>query len=304
MADSFRPPERIGFVGLGNMGAPMARRLAAAGFRLAVADANHEAVTRFADQTACERPADLESLGAGCRAVITMLPNGRVVRTVLMQDHGVVAGLKPGSFVIDMSSSAPTGTLRLAQELERKDIALLDAPVSGGVKKAVDGTLAIMTGGEAGAVERCRPVLEAMGKVFTTGGPGSGHAMKALNNYLSAASLSATAEAVIAGAAFGLDPKLMIDVLNASTGRSATTEFKYPTYVLPRTFDSGFALGLMAKDLRLALELAQATGAPSVLLEEVARLWADAEQKLGFRADHTEIVRYLESRAGAKPAQS
>ena len=296
MPDSIQPPERIGFVGLGNMGAPMARRLATAGYALAVTDSNADATTRFAAQAACERPPNLAALGAASRAVITMLPDGQIVRKVLLDPGGVAAGLKAGSLVIDMSSSAPTGTRQLAAELAKRSIALVDAPVSGGVRKAIDGTLAIMAGGEADAVKACRPILETMGKVFPTGKPGSGHAMKALNNYLSATTLTATAEAILAGTQFGLDPKLMIDVLNASTGRSATTEFKYPTYVLPRTFDSGFALGLMAKDLRLALELARSTGAPHVLLEEVSSLWDRAEQQLGFRADHTELVKFLESR--------
>jgi 3-hydroxyisobutyrate dehydrogenase len=296
MASSIIPPGPIGFVGLGNMGTPMARRLASAGYSLHVAEANPDAVKRFAATTACEQPRDLKSLAANCRVVIAMLPDGHVVRQVVAAGDGIAAGLKPGSVIIDMSSSAPLGTRGLAAELAMRGIPLIDAPVSGGVKKAIDGTLAIMVGGESGVIERCRPVLEAMGKVFLTGGPGSGHAMKSLNNYLSATSLSAVAEAVIVGRQFGLDPKLMIDVLNASTGRSATTEFKYPTYVLPRTFDSGFALGLMAKDLRLALDLARSTGSPDALLEQVARLWAKAEQKLGPNADHTEIVKFIERR--------
>lgn len=294
MASSIIPPGPIGVIGLGNMGAPMARRLAAAGYSLQVADGSQDAVQRFAATTACEHPRDLKSLAAQCGAVITMLPDGHIVRQVVMAVDGLAAGLKPDSVLIDMSSSAPVGTRELAAKLAHKGIALVDAPVSGGVKKAIDGTLAIMVGGESAAIERCRPVLEAMGKVFLTGGPGSGHAMKSLNNYLSATSLSAVAEAVIVGGQFGLDPKLMIDVLSASTGRSATTEFKYPTYVLPRTFDSGFALGLMAKDLRLALELARATAAPTALLEQVVELWNRAEQKLGPRADHTELVKFLE----------
>jgi 3-hydroxyisobutyrate dehydrogenase len=304
MADSFAPPVPIGFVGLGNMGAPMARRLAAAGFRLAVADANRDAIERFAAETPCEVPAGLTALGAACNAVITMLPDGQVVRKVLMESAGVAAGLEPGAVVIDMSSSAPTGTRELAGELAKRRVVLIDAPVSGGVRKAIDGTLSIMAGGDRASIERCRPILETLGKVFLTGAAGSGHTMKALNNYLSAATLTATAEAVVIGARFGLDPKVMVDILNASTGRSATTEFKYPTYVLPRRFDSGFALGLMAKDLRLALDLARATGSPDALLEEVARRWAEAEQALGFRADHTEVVRFIEQQAAERPVRA
>jgi 3-hydroxyisobutyrate dehydrogenase len=294
MADSILPPERIGFVGLGNMGKPMARRLAAAGFALAVSDRDASVVERFAAEVPCERPAALRALGEMCRIVITMLPDGNAVRSVLLGPDGLAAGMHAGGIVIDMSSSAPAGTRQLAAELGSHELHLLDAPVSGGVRKAVDGTLAIMAGGDAAVLERCRAILECMGRVFAAGGSGTGHAMKALNNYLSAATLSVTAEAVLAGERFGLDPKTMIEILNASTGRSNSTELKYPAYILPRSFDSGFALGLMVKDLRLALELAHDVQAPALLLEQVAALWQRADQRLGAGADHTEIVRYLE----------
>jgi 3-hydroxyisobutyrate dehydrogenase len=295
MNDSFSPPERLGFVGLGNMGAPMALRLARAGFRLVVADAVPAAVARFAAQAPCEQPARLEELG-GCRAVITMLPDGDAVRQVLLGEGGIAAGLAAGSVVIDMSSSSPVGTRALATELAARRIALVDAPVSGGVRKAVDGTLAIMAGGEEATVARCRPIFAPLGQLFVAGSSGSGHAMKALNNYLSAANLAIAAEAVIAGERFGLSAETMITILNASTGRNTATEQKYPAYVLPRNFASGFALGLMAKDLRLALEVARSTGAPATLLEACAQLWSAAEGELGFRADNTEVVKYLEAR--------
>ena len=136
-----------------------------------------------------------------------------------------------------------------------------------------------------------------MGKVFVTGGPGTGHAMKSMNNFLSAANLAIAAEAVIAGQRFGLDPKTMIDIFNASTGRNTGTDSKYPNNVLPRTFNSGFALGLMAKDLRLALEVANSTHAPVDLLKSCANIWAEAEKQLGGKADNTEVVKYLESLA-------
>jgi 3-hydroxyisobutyrate dehydrogenase len=287
--------DRIGFVGLGNMGAPMARRLVNAGHELVVADANPEAVERFAAGSKCERAPSLPSLGERCQVVITMLPNGQIVRDVLLGANGIAPRLAAGSVVIDMSSSSPLGTRELAADLAKRGIPLVDAPVSGGVKKAADGTLAIMVGGEAEPVARVTPILEVMGKVFPTGGSGSGHAMKSLNNFLSAANLAVAAEAVIAGQRFGLDPANMIAILNASTGRNTGTDSKFPNNVLPRTFDSGFALGLMAKDLRLALEVARSTGAPAGLLELTAQLWANAEQQLGGKADNTEIVKYLES---------
>jgi 3-hydroxyisobutyrate dehydrogenase len=297
MANEFAPPETIGFVGLGNMGAPMARRLAGAGYRLIVADAVPAAVEKFRAGTKADVAASLKDLGAACRLIITMLPDGKIVRSVLMGESGIAAGLTPGAIVIDMTSASPVGTRELGVELAARGISLLDAPVSGGVGRAAEGKLSIMAGGDPELLARCKSILETMGQVFLTGAAGSGHAMKALNNYLSAANLAIAAEAVLAGERFGLDPDLMIRIFNASTGRNTATDHKYPKFVLPRTFDSGFSLGLMAKDLRLALELANDSGSPTDLLKMTVDMWAKAEQQLGFRADNTEIVKYLESRA-------
>jgi 3-hydroxyisobutyrate dehydrogenase len=293
MAAGFSPPERIGFVGLGNMGAPMATRLAQAGYTLVVADSAADTLARFSAAVRCQTAAQPREFEA-CGVLITMLPDGHSVRRVVLGDGGIAASLPAGAVVIDMSSSSPVGTRALAAELSHLGIHFVDAPVSGGVRKALDGSLAIMAGGELATVERCRPLLEVLGRVFATGPAGSGHAMKALNNYLSAANLAVAAEAIIAGERFGLDPATMVSILNASTGRNSATEQKFPAYVLPRNFASGFAIGLMAKDLRLALEVARATGAPSTLLESCAQLWSDAERQLGFRADNTAVVRYLE----------
>jgi 3-hydroxyisobutyrate dehydrogenase len=295
MENSISPPERIGFVGLGNMGAPMARRLMNAGYPLTVADASADAVQRFLSNEGAEPARSLRELGSSCRVVITMLPDGNAVREVLLSDNGVASGLRPGSIAIDMSSAAPISTREIHDELARRGVSLIDAPVSGGVKKAGEGTLAVMAGGDADIVARCRSLLENFGKIFLTGGSGSGHALKSLNNYLSAAALAITAEAVMAGERFGLDPGTMLEVLNASTGRNTATDHKYPTFVLPRTFNSGFALGLMAKDLRLALDLVRSMGTPCRLLEDCTALWSRAESQLGGRADNTEIVKYLES---------
>ncbi len=297
----FLPPERVGFIGLGNMGTPMARRLIGAGYKLAVADALAATMDKFVAEPAnagsSERSAGAEALGKTCRVLITMLPDGKIVRDVLLGANGVAKHLAAGSVIIDMSSSSPVGTRELHADLAKLGIPLVDAPVSGGVKKAIDGSLAIMAGGDGAMVERCRKLLEPMGKVFVTGGPGTGHAMKSMNNFLSAANLAVAAEAVIAGQRFGLDAKTMIDIFNASTGRNTGTDSKYPNNVLPRTFNSGFALGLMAKDLRLALEVANSTHAPVDLLTSCANIWAEAEKQLGGKADNTEVVKYLESRA-------
>jgi 3-hydroxyisobutyrate dehydrogenase len=299
MPEEFLPPERIGFVGLGNMGAPMARHLIAAGYRLLAADANPAALESLCTSSQCEQARSLVDLGRACRLVITMLPDGAAVRQVLLGDEGIAAGLSPGCVVLDMSSSEPLGTRELGAKLADSGISLVDAPVSGGVKRAVEGTLAIMAGGEPAAIARCRPVLARLGQVFCSGASGSGHAVKALNNYLSAVALAATAEAMMAGESFGIEPTTLLEILNHSTGRNTATEQKYPAFVLPRSFNSGFALGLMAKDLRIALDLAESLGSPNALLGECAALWSRAERLLGFRADNTEIVRYLERLRGS-----
>lgn len=290
------PPERIGFIGLGQMGAPMVRNLARAGFQVAVADANAQAVARIHAEVACEAPASLAALGAGCRVAITMLPDGNAVREVLL-----AMNLPRDAIVIDMSSSSPMGTRELGRVLAERGVALVDAPVSGGVKKAVDGSLSIMAGGDPATIERVRPVLAAMGKqIFLTGPLGSGHAMKALNNYVSAAGLAAAAEAVLAGNRFGLDPAAIVAILNASTGKNNSTENKFPQFVLSRAFNSGFSLGLMVKDLRTALDVAHATGTPAPLGEACVEAWARAEQLLGGQVDHTAVVKYWERLAGSE----
>ena len=294
MKNKLEAPAKIGFIGIGNMGVPMAHLLVEAGYQLYIADKSPDAVQRFARAHRCDIPPDFSSLGSACRVVITMLPDGHIVREVLLGKEGVALAMARDSIIIDMSSSSAVGTKKLHEDLEQNKITLIDAPVSGGVKKAVDGTLAIMAGGDKEAVEYCRPMLEVMGRVFHTGIPGSGHAMKALNNYLSAASLASSSEAVMVGTRFGLDPRLMIEILNASSGRSNSTEIKFPNYILNQQFNSGFALGLLAKDLRLALEIAQTTETPASLLETCAGIWDQAEVRLGGHADHTEVIRYLE----------
>lgn len=294
MADApISPPSVIAFLGLGKMGLPMAAQLLRAGFTVRGFDPVEAARAALvaAGGEACD-----SAVGAAHKAaaVITMLPDGRAVRAVLLDGRNPVAdGLPRGTLVLDMSSSAPIGTQELAKELAERGIGLVDAPVSGGVKRAVDGSLAIMAGGPEALVERARPILAAMGKsIFATGPAGSGHAMKALNNYVSAAGLTAACEALRVGAAFGLDAGVMTDVLNASTGRNNSTEVKLKPFVIPKNYASGFAMALMAKDLRTADELAQALGVASPLSGVVTAMWGKADAQLAG-ADHTEIDRYL-----------
>lgn len=286
----------VGFVGIGNMGAPMARRLAGAGHALVLFDLHPEA----AEAIAAEAPSvtvarDLGALAERCATVITMLPDAAAVRGVVLgREGGLVPGLARGSVVVDMSSSAPLATRALGEELEPHGIALIDAPVSGGVPRARDGTLTIMAGGDPETLVSVEPMLAAMGTVHRTGPLGSGHAMKALNNYVSAAGLLAVCEALIVARAFGLDPHVLNGVLNASTGRNNTTDKKVEPYILSGAFDSGFALDLMRKDVGIAHELAERLALDAPWLTGCADLLERAAATLGPGADHTAAFAYLE----------
>lgn len=289
---------RIAFLGLGKMGLPMASRLVAAGWTVAGFDPAPAAAEAFAAAGGTVA-ASARAAAQGAGVVVTMLPDGGAVRAVLAGPDGVAGCLAAGAIAIDMSSSAPVGTRDLAHELARTGIRLIDAPVSGGVKRAVDGTLAIMVGGDPDAAAAVRPLLERLGtSIFATGPIGSGHAMKALNNYVSAAGLTAACEALRIGAGFGLDPALMTDILNVSTGRNNSTEVKLKPYVIPQSYTSGFSMALMAKDLRTADDLARHEGVPAPLSRAVAGLWQDALADLGDGADHTAIDLFLARRPG------
>lgn len=282
---------RVGFIGVGNMGAPMVRNLTKAGWKVTVYDTDPARVKEF---TAA---GSLSELAAACDVVITMLPDGHIVRRVALGraegEDCLANGFKQGALIIDMSSSAPVGTRELGADLAKRGIKLLDAPVSGGVKGAVAGTMSIMVGGEQSLAEAYDELLAAMGKRFYVGALGSGHAAKVLNNYVSAAGLAAAAEAVRVAKSFGIDPHTLISVINASTGRNNSTENKFEQFILNEKYNSGFALGLMAKDLTLAMEVADKCGVPAELGKATLDMWKKAEHALGATADHTAIARYV-----------
>ncbi|MCO5066256.1 MAG: NAD(P)-dependent oxidoreductase [Rhizobiaceae bacterium] len=291
--------DTVAFVGLGRMGAPMVRCLAKAGYKLRLYDVDRSISDQLAAETGGEAAASLSRLGQDAGIVILMLPNSKIVEQVCLGSEGregLVDGLGTGGLIIDMSSSNPMATRTLGATLKENGIALVDAPVSGGIRKAVDGTLSIMVGGDdEAACQRATPVLEAMGKTFRTGALGSGHAIKALNNYVSAAGLAAACEAVVVAKSFGLDPALMIDVINASTGRNHSTEIKIKPFVLSGEFrKAGFALDLMTKDVETAADLADRLGLSLPGLDAARQLWKEAAAKLDKGADHTEIFRYIE----------
>lgn len=296
----------IGFVGLGNMGVPMVLRLAGAGYRVQGFDSGEAAGVALDATDGYSRAATLSQVAAGAKAVILMLPNSTIVAQVLL-DGGLLDSMGEGSTLIDMGSSQPAETQRMAKEAERRRVRMIDAPVSGGVPAAKDGSLTVMVGGPQAWADDCWSALEEIGKHVVYAGPvGAGHALKALNNLLSASHLLASSEALVIGTRFGLDPKVMMDAINGSSGRSWSTLTKWPRYVLPRNFTSGFLMSLLVKDTRIAVELAQASGVSAPHAEATLALWQAAAEELPPDADHTDIHRWVEkhsvSRDGRTPA--
>ena len=296
----------VGVIGIGNMGAPMAANLVRAHFSVLVFDVDRVRAERVASDIGASAAANLGALGRNADVIVTMLPTGHDVRQVLLEaDNGALAAaLKPGSVVIDMSSSDPVGTRELGSLLAARSLALVDAPVSGGVPRAKDGTLAIMIGGEAMVIVRVKPVLAALGnRLFEVGGLGCGHAMKALNNFLAATGFAAAAEAMMVGRRFGLDPAIMIDVVNVSTGRNFSTESTIKQQVLTGNFASGFALGLLAKDVKIAADLADAIGMDAPLGRLVRDLWGEARDDIGGDRDHTRAAQAWETKRMRRAAE-
>lgn len=287
---------RIGFIGLGNMGTPMSRRLVEAGFPVTGTDLSAENRARLDASGGTSVETALE-VAQSADVLILMLPNSSIVESVLEAD-GVAAALPADAIVVDMSSSEPLRTRDLAARLESAGgPELVDAPVSGGVSGATKGSLTIMVGGEEKTIQTLRQVLEVLGKVRHTGAVGSGHALKALNNLLSATHLLVTSEAMAAGQEFGLDPNTMLEVFNASSGRSGSTENKWPNFILPGSYDSGFGLALMLKDMKIAASLAESLGRPALLGACAVELWGQAAAELDPASDHTEIARWADAKS-------
>jgi 3-hydroxyisobutyrate dehydrogenase len=294
----------IGFIGIGNMGSRMAAHLVRAGHALTVFDIAGERARQFADEHQARATDRLAEVARGADAIITMLPSGREVRDVVleMQDGALAANLRRGSVVIDMSSADPVGTRTLGQQLAARGIGLVDAPVSGGITGAEKATLVIMIGGESAAVAAARPILERLGnRLFEVGGPGCGHAMKCLNNFLAGTSFAAATEALRVGRKFGLDPAVMVDIINVSTGRSFATDVVIKEHVLNEKFATGFALGLLTKDVGIATDLAEQIDVPAPIGELIRELFRDASAGVGGDADHTRAAPWWDQRA-LKPA--
>jgi 3-hydroxyisobutyrate dehydrogenase len=291
---------KLGFVGLGNIGEPVVRHLLQAGYEVLVHDARAEAVSRL-DDTPARPVGDLKVLASAADAVLLSLPNSTVVEEVVLGEGGLTEGLSAGKVLIDTSSSRPSSTRAIARKLAERGADMLDAPVSGGVLRAKEGTLSVIVGGKQEVFERCSPILEAFGgKIFYVGDHGSGHLVKSLNNLLSATTLASAAEALILARRAGISPETFVEVINASNGRSYSTEVKLPRYVLDGSFDDGFALGLMVKDLKIALETAEELGLPMLVGSALGQVWQAADAQ-GYGAEgHTAIYAFLEELAGRK----
>jgi len=289
----------VGFIGIGNMGRPMAANLVKGGYQVVVYDLDAKRAQNVAGAIGAKAAASLADLGKSVDAVVTMLPTGKEVRACLLESESgaLAANLPKGALVIDMSSADPVGSRQTHTDLAKRGLAFVDAPVSGGVPRATDGSLAIMIGGDTAAVAAAKPVLSKMGqRLFEVGGPGNGHAMKALNNFVAGTAFIAVSEALLVGEKFGLDPTTMVDIMNVSTGKNFNTEHVAKQHLVSRQFASGFALGLLAKDVGIAADLAKAIDVPSPLIGTSAHLLGEARDRVGAEKDHTLAYSFWESR--------
>jgi 3-hydroxyisobutyrate dehydrogenase-like beta-hydroxyacid dehydrogenase len=287
----------IGFIGLGKMGFPMARRLVEAGHQLIVFDQRKEAADKLMalGAAAASSPKDVADRA---ETVLASLPSLQASLDVGTGAGGVIEGKRIKRFV-DLSTVGSGMAVRIHDLLAKRNIVQVDCPVSGGVGGAEKGTLAVMVSGPKADFELLKPALAVIGKVFFIGEkPGSAQTMKLANNLLSATAVVATSEAVVMGVKSGLDPAVMIDVINSGSGMNTASRDKFPRAILPRSFDFGFATGLMVKDVRLFLEEAKALGMSMEVAEAVGRLWEVVIREMGAESDFTTAIKPIEKAAG------
>lgn len=292
---------KIAFVGLGLMGVPMAKNLLKAGYQIVGFDLNKEVAAKFSGDKGFQFVSSPEQAIEDANITILMLPDSSIIDSVLWGNDGskgIASKLSKNSYLIDMSSSSPISSKENNHQLEKLGIKFVDAPVSGGVKKAIDGSLAIIVGGKKEHFDEVYPLLECMGKsIVHVGDAGAAHAVKALNNYVSAAGLIAASEALNAANKFGLDPHVVNKVFNASTGRNNTTENKVENFMLNDAFNSGFSLALMRKDVQIALSFIENMNCYANLARQCVLTAKEADEKLGKGADHTAMYDYVRSQA-------
>jgi 3-hydroxyisobutyrate dehydrogenase-like beta-hydroxyacid dehydrogenase len=288
-----------GFIGLGQMGFHMARRLVEAGHRVMVFDTQRDAMDRLVALGA-QAGGSPRAIADEVETVMVSLPTPDIVLAVATGPDGVIEGKRVRRFV-DLSTTGAVMAKRIFELLKAKNIVQIDCPVSGGTTGAEKGTLALMVSGPRGEVKAIEPLLPAIGKTFFIGErPGAGQTMKLCNNFLSAAAMTATSEAMVMGVKAGLDPRIMLDVINSGTGRNTATEDKFGRVVLPRTFNLGFTVGLMNKDLKLCLAEGKALGVPMEVAETVTRMLQIACDENGPDKDLTTVVQPVERRAGVE----
>jgi 3-hydroxyisobutyrate dehydrogenase-like beta-hydroxyacid dehydrogenase len=287
----------IGFIGLGKMGFPMARRLIEAKHQLVVFDTRKDAVDRLVALGA-QAASSPKEVADRTETVMASLPSLQASLDVATGKDGVIDGKKIKRFV-DLSTVGSQMAVRIHDLLKARGIVQIDSPVSGGVGGAEKGTLAVMVSGPKAEFEAIKPALEVIGKVFFIGEkPGSGQTMKLANNFLSATAMVATSEAVVMGVKSGLDPNVMIEVINAGSGLNTASRDKFPRAVLPRSFDFGFATGLMVKDVRLCLDEMKSLGLSMEVAEAVGRLWEVVIREMGPESDFTTAIKPIEKGAG------
>lgn len=287
----------LGFIGLGRMGAPMCGRLLEAGHAVAVFDTDAAAIRRLADRGAVPAASPRE-VADRAQTILLSLPTAEIVQRVALGPDGIAGGSACRT-VIDLSTIGPKGAEALAEGLAAHGIATIDAPVSGGVTGAEKGSLAVMAAGAPEVLAAIRPVLERFGRVFAAGPrPGMGQAVKIINNLMSVTALAIASEALVLGRAAGLDPDTLIEIVNASSGRSNASEDKIPRFVLPRSFDFGFALELSNKDTRLCMELAEELDMPMVVGSAARQMLKIALATQGPAADLTSLIRPIEDWMG------
>jgi 3-hydroxyisobutyrate dehydrogenase-like beta-hydroxyacid dehydrogenase len=287
----------IGFIGLGNMGAPMAKRLIEAGHKLVVYDTRNDAVVPFVALGA-QLASSPQDVADRVETVMASLPSLAISKKVALGEGGVIYGKRVKRF-IDLSTTGARVAAEIFEELAKKSIVQIDSPVSGGIGGAKKGTLAVMVSGPSAEIEKVKDALAVFGRVFVIGEkPGMAQTMKLANNFLSATAMAATSEAVAMGVKAGLDAKVMIDVINAGSGRSTASDQKFPQSILPRTFNYGFTTGLMLKDVRLCTEEARALDVPDAVMSAVLDQWELTNSEFGADSDFTNIVKMIERRAG------
>ena len=294
---------RVAFLGLGAIGRPMARHLAPPRTDLTVWNRTRSRATSFATETGAHAAATPREAAARADIVITCLPSSREVEKLLAGTDGLLAGLEPGSILVDCTSGDPATSRRIAARLAESSSAFLDAPVSGGTTGAVRAALTVMCGGEAATLDKVRPVLAAFGSnIVHCGGVGTGHALKSVNNAMLAVHLWSLAEGLAALTKAGVSAKVALDVINASSGRSNASQNLFPERVLSRAFPRTFRLALLDKDVGIAAAVARDARVPSPMLQLAAELFGAAHSELGEEADHVEAVKVIERWAAVEIA--